>query len=276
MRKIIYALAQNYGLFPRTTIEEAIARREEITPLLLRSLEALAEDPSVALEDHSFMLHFYAAFLLAQFKEKRAFPSIIKLVSLPAPQVEVLFNDVITEDLQNILFSTYNGGDQAALEELVENPDVYVWVRGGAALLTLGGLYGRGGEIEEEYFLTYLRRVIANQCQEPSAREELYLVIQEIVAEEGIVAMLPDLKDLYAQDLIDITVFGGDYDEYIRWMEEGEIPKQVRYITDTVAEMEGWACFEPTPITVETIGKIGRNEPCPCGSGQKYKKCCGK
>lgn len=22
--------------------------------------------------------------------------------------------------------------------------------------------------------------------------------------------------------------------------------------------------------------KIGRNEPCPCGSGEKYKKCCGK
>ncbi len=24
------------------------------------------------------------------------------------------------------------------------------------------------------------------------------------------------------------------------------------------------------------IGKIGRNEPCPCGSGKKYKKCCGQ
>ena len=22
--------------------------------------------------------------------------------------------------------------------------------------------------------------------------------------------------------------------------------------------------------------KVGRNEPCPCGSGKKYKKCCGK
>lgn len=22
--------------------------------------------------------------------------------------------------------------------------------------------------------------------------------------------------------------------------------------------------------------KIGRNEPCPCGSGQKYKRCCGE
>jgi preprotein translocase subunit SecA len=28
------------------------------------------------------------------------------------------------------------------------------------------------------------------------------------------------------------------------------------------------------PIMVEE--KIGRNEPCPCGSGKKYKKCCGK
>jgi len=24
-----------------------------------------------------------------------------------------------------------------------------------------------------------------------------------------------------------------------------------------------------------TKPKIGRNEPCPCGSGKKYKKCCG-
>ena len=22
--------------------------------------------------------------------------------------------------------------------------------------------------------------------------------------------------------------------------------------------------------------EIGRNDPCPCGSGKKYKKCCGK
>ncbi|MFH1259345.1 MAG: preprotein translocase subunit SecA [Elusimicrobiota bacterium] len=24
------------------------------------------------------------------------------------------------------------------------------------------------------------------------------------------------------------------------------------------------------------LGKVGRNDPCPCGSGKKYKKCCGK
>jgi uncharacterized protein YecA (UPF0149 family) len=34
------------------------------------------------------------------------------------------------------------------------------------------------------------------------------------------------------------------------------------------------------PQKVETIRravpKVGRNDPCPCGSGKKYKKCCGK
>ncbi len=28
------------------------------------------------------------------------------------------------------------------------------------------------------------------------------------------------------------------------------------------------------PVHVEK--KIGRNDPCPCGSGRKYKKCCGR
>lgn len=32
---------------------------------------------------------------------------------------------------------------------------------------------------------------------------------------------------------------------------------------------------KPEPIVRETP-KIGRNDPCPCGSGKKYKKCCGK
>jgi len=31
------------------------------------------------------------------------------------------------------------------------------------------------------------------------------------------------------------------------------------------------------PPQTRTVEKTpGRNDPCPCGSGQKYKKCCGK
>lgn len=29
-------------------------------------------------------------------------------------------------------------------------------------------------------------------------------------------------------------------------------------------------------VAVRTTPKVGRNEPCPCGSQKKFKKCCGK
>ncbi|WP_027182820.1 YchJ family protein [Desulfovibrio inopinatus] len=32
---------------------------------------------------------------------------------------------------------------------------------------------------------------------------------------------------------------------------------------------------ESTPTAPVSSVKVGRNDPCPCGSGKKYKKCCG-
>lgn len=32
----------------------------------------------------------------------------------------------------------------------------------------------------------------------------------------------------------------------------------------------------PTPPIRRSPDRVGRNEPCPCGSGKKYKKCCGR
>ena len=32
----------------------------------------------------------------------------------------------------------------------------------------------------------------------------------------------------------------------------------------------------PKRKPVKAEKKVGRNDPCPCGSGKKYKQCCGK
>jgi SEC-C motif-containing protein len=41
-----------------------------------------------------------------------------------------------------------------------------------------------------------------------------------------------------------------------------------------------WFFYDGSPVTskpvVRQTPKIGRNEPCPCNSGKKYKKCCAK
>ncbi len=51
-------------------------------------------------------------------------------------------------------------------------------------------------------------------------------------------------------------------------------------ISQFVREPDGWRFADgelvgETPITREEP-KVGRNDPCPCGSGKKYKKCCGR
>ena len=40
------------------------------------------------------------------------------------------------------------------------------------------------------------------------------------------------------------------------------------------SEVQGEGATKVKQIVRETV-KVGRNDPCPCGSGKKYKKCCG-
>lgn len=35
-------------------------------------------------------------------------------------------------------------------------------------------------------------------------------------------------------------------------------------------------CPSPQNPLIRATPKIGRNDPCICGNGRKYKKCCGK
>ncbi len=46
--------------------------------------------------------------------------------------------------------------------------------------------------------------------------------------------------------------------------------------SDKPAQDEEMQTKEPHPETTvhHTGPKVGRNDPCPCGSGKKYKKCC--
>ena len=48
-----------------------------------------------------------------------------------------------------------------------------------------------------------------------------------------------------------------------------EIPVQV-------AALYAWCERQGATVDpVAAVAKVGRNDPCPCGSGKKHKKCCG-
>ena len=81
------------------------------------------------------------------------------------------------------------------------------------------------------------------------------------------------------------TVRGGNDDE------EGEVAFVARYSANGqqcehrehsyFKRIDGeWrfidGTIEKNPTYRREEPKVGRNDPCPCGSGKKYKKCCGK
>ena len=53
-----------------------------------------------------------------------------------------------------------------------------------------------------------------------------------------------------------------------------EQPKREQVAKETAASGADDGSVKQQPKRVAK--KVGRNDPCPCGSGLKYKKCCGR
>jgi uncharacterized protein YecA (UPF0149 family) len=56
-----------------------------------------------------------------------------------------------------------------------------------------------------------------------------------------------------------------DFDGFDSLMGEGGLLANILYDENTILE---------NSVPVSSLTSAGRNDPCPCGSGKKYKKCC--
>jgi preprotein translocase subunit SecA len=54
---------------------------------------------------------------------------------------------------------------------------------------------------------------------------------------------------------------------------EPAVARDPRFGAPSIAASPAGSIDKPAPLSHP---KVGRNDPCPCGSGKKYKKCCGK
>ncbi|MGB6743969.1 MAG: DUF1186 domain-containing protein, partial [Terracidiphilus sp.] len=138
------------GKFEREAVEAAVARRDEVIPGLLHALEEIA-DPERAVQidaEGDLMAHLYAVYLLAQFREARAYPVLVRIAGLPGDLLDSLFGDFTASDLGNVLASVC-GGDMRGIRTIIENETADEWVRG-SALQSLTILAGTGEKRREE------------------------------------------------------------------------------------------------------------------------------
>jgi hypothetical protein len=277
VEEIIEALKFYDGTFPRQALKGAIARREQVTHILLQILEEAARNVEAVYEQEDYMAHIYAMFLLAQFREERAYPLVVEFFSAPGDISLEATGDVVTEDLAQILASDCCG-DVSLIRQLAENEAADEYVRN-AALESLVCLVATGRMAREEVLAYYKSLFKSDLSKEPSHFwNGLVSCCTDLYPEE----VYPRIEQAFEDDLIDESFIDLDFvDKQLALGREevlsGLQDDRYKLIEDTVGELESWAAFQP-PVRQQPIvkkKKVGRNEPCPCGSGKKYKKCCG-
>ncbi len=293
--------------FPGYAVQEAIERRAEITPELLRILEDTIDRAEELAEDREYIAHFYALLLLAQFRETRAYPLVVRFASLPTAVLDSLSDDFTNDPLPRILASV-SGGEIIGIQSLIEDESADQWARSAAieALIILDAIGAKNRDEIVEYFTMLFRGRLQRR---PSY---VWDALVSCTCKLHPAELMDDISEAYAEGLADPTVANLD-----KAKSDLAAGKQVmldrlaanpafRLIDDTLAEMEDWECFQEesakqvrsferarqlaeymqelgrpqpptsfTPVVQRYAPKIGRNEPCPCGSGKKYKKCCG-
>ncbi|MBS1213372.1 MAG: hypothetical protein H6R26_1989 [Proteobacteria bacterium] len=65
--------------------------------------------------------------------------------------------------------------------------------------------------------------------------------------------------------------------EFVARYRQGGLARQLHEVSRFVREDGQWYYLDGSfPAGSATSSKTGRNDPCPCGSGRKFKKCCGR
>lgn len=299
MESLIESLRYHDEEFPRNELQQIIDRKEEAIPYLLRIMNELKQDYESFLHISTRLDHIYAMYLLAQFRVKELYPLLIDILSLPANATEDIFGDAITEDLGRILASVYDG-DPEPLQRLIENPAANQYARGEALIAVSILVFYQ--QMTREFAIDYMKQLLNDKLSDTN-----YYVNSEIVRCCNVLypeEVYEDIQRLYERDEVETFFIEMDDIEHTLKETKEDVHRryqqtlQYQYVHDTIADLQGWAFFnqsgnqtwlEPEPAAkpdmsirkpnynpAVKVEKTGRNEPCPCGSGKKYKKCCGK
>jgi len=262
--------------FPWEAVTQAVREREAITPFLLQALDDAYDHAQEHYDQETDTgLSFYSMYLLAQFREQRAFPKLLRLMTLREELLDYIFGDILTEDLSSLLYSTYNG-DLDAVKRIVEDDSLVSDCRACAAML-FPVLY-REGKLSREALVAYLREQMSRAGTDD---EPLANTLAEIAEALHLFELTEDVRDLFEQDKMDV-MYSGDFannlDYFYKY--DQDFPPMPHIVEDAGQEMSSWPMFyskEREELSLSELRerlKTGRNALCPCGSGKKYKKCC--
>jgi hypothetical protein len=282
--------------------EEIVRRKEQVLEPLGHMLCGRRPDGGELDEDWGWA-PIHALFLIGEMADARSLPSLAESIRLDDLMEGALLSDFLTEEVNGV-FARFPEEAFDAIAELVLDTSLDEFHR----LAPLDGLYGiasRCPQLRQKLTDLLIRlvrrdpdlglatwaldRLARTDCPDARAIWKWAFSHRNVGFGESESTEYREAKrrhrpwkdpdlELDPMDHFDpkrLAQIARDYESIeAEWDDEGEDEaKRSRPVfggsdQDLVYEMP------PLPVQQRRRPKIGRNEPCPCGSGKKYKKCC--
>jgi hypothetical protein len=276
------------GRLPVEAIRAARADRDTLVPIFLRTIdEFLSREDGQAAPN----LLFFAFHLLGEWREKSAYRSLARMLRMPREALDPILGDCITETSHRVMAAVFDG-DPDPLYDIIRDRNADEFAR--AKMCQTVAMVTRRGEVPRPTVATFLRDCYAEL--EPSENCYVWSGWLDAIAWLGLSELKPLAQQAFERGSIDPTWLSlKDFEKDLRHgVEHPEAEPlhsdgKLALFGDTITEMSNWACFAPKapdkkpawrpPLWSgmphhEPLRGVGRNDPCPCGSGKKFKKCC--
>ena len=275
---------------PAMSLAAAEKHQEQMVEPFLQVVERALANPGAVSRADALLIP-YALVFLGKWREPRALPLVIRWLAMSAEARLDLAPDYVEKGGARLLAATCDGNLEP-IKHLIHDQAANILSRGQAmvALAVLVGWKERPQPEIAEYFAWLAREGL------PRERSVLWDSLAGCCVDIEALDVFDDLRRAINEQLINPVYLTPDElarvtasppGQQLEWFRRRNPP------LDNIAIETGWTGLEarsndsadgvitpladdqgiPQPYLAPT--KTGRNDPCPCGSGKKFKKCCG-
>ena len=267
---ILKELQRATDYFPHRAINAAIAKQEEITPALVEVLKSAIK--YYAILPFEKMDLIFSLYLLSKFREKAAFPVMLELASIPEDYLEnILGIWFYSSSFAQFFASTYDG-DLTALKAFMENDKVSIYFQD-YAMQSLMVLF-KNEVLSREEVIYYFKSLFNSHLRHDAyGLGSLIYNSTKMYPEE----VLGEIEKAFQEHWIDPQYITLEYVKQVMELGKETCLKQFVYEDDYLCSIDDIKkeLGLVTGALPDSPFKTGRNDPCPCYSGKKFKKCCG-
>ena len=258
---------------PTAALREALTHPGALADATLPLLEAAADGRELTPEETNLL--FWGLHVMAHARDTRALAPLLRLLRQDEESLDAVLGDALTATLAKVLASLFDG-DTAPFFRLILDSTVDDFVRmallSACTFLTLEGRIDRGA----------MHDLLVRFDDAQAAVEEapVWSGWEETVAHLGFRDLAPRVAAARADGRITDEISDADwFKEALRKAETKPNdrdrlgPYQYGYLDDPIETLD-WTVEGAGEPQRNPLKDVGRNDPCPCGSGKKFKKCC--